>query len=561
MEKLRLFLARQRGKHSCGVAVCFAFGLGLGAAIAGTPGESVVVVYNSRMPESRALADYYAQKRQVPTNQVFGFSLTTSEDISRAEFRDHLQKPLAKALSDRKLWRIEAYKTTGTNGQPEKIHRRPVASKVRYAVLCYGIPLRISPEPDLKEDGTDKMRPELRRNEAAVDSELALLPLLEEKLMLAGPLSNPAYAVTNTLALDPTNGVLMVARLDGPNAEIARGLVDKALHAEAEGLWGRAYFDLRNTTEPAYKVGDDWIRNAAEICRRLGFETVVDQNPGTFPAGFPMSQIALYEGWYDENVSGPFTLPSVEFMPGAFAYHLHSGSAHTVRSATQAWVGPLVAKGATCTMGCVFEPYLAGTPDLGVFTVRFVFSGFTFGESAYAGQPVLSWQTTVVGDPLYKPFGRDLDQLHDTLLQQHSKMLEWYYLRVVDLNLAIGKPVVECAEFLEQLDVAKKSAVLTEKLAEIYSNQGKPSSAIFEYERALKLDPSPQQRIRLMLTVAEKLAEASRDSEAYDTYARLLEEVPGYPDKPLIYQKLAALARKLNKAQEAGKWEGLLKGK
>ena len=82
-----------------------------------------------------------------------------------------------------------------------------------------------------------------------------------------------------------------MTRLDGPTAEIARGLVDKALQGEADGLWGRTYFDLRNTTDPAYKMGDDWIRNASEVCRHLGFDTIVDENPGTFPAGFPMSQI------------------------------------------------------------------------------------------------------------------------------------------------------------------------------------------------------------------------------------------------------------------------------
>ena len=35
-----------------------------------------------------------------------------------------------------------------------------------------------------------------------------------------------------------------------------------------------------------------------------------------------MSHIAIYCGWYDASVSGPFALPKVEFMPGAFAYHL-----------------------------------------------------------------------------------------------------------------------------------------------------------------------------------------------------------------------------------------------
>ena len=195
------------------------------------------------------------------------------------------------------------------------------------------------------------MRPEMRRNEAAVDSELALLPLIEERLPLGGPLRNPVYTATNAAALHPTNGVLLVGRIDGPTPEIARGLIDKALEAEADGLWGRAYFDLRNTSEPGYQIGDNMIRSAAEMCRRLGFETVVDQNPGTFAAGFPMSQIALYIGWYVENVSGPFAQPVVEFMPGAFAYHLHSFSARTLRSATQGWVGPLLAKGATATLG------------------------------------------------------------------------------------------------------------------------------------------------------------------------------------------------------------------
>ena len=62
-----------------------------------------------------------------------------------------------------------------------------------------------------------------------------------------------------------------------------------------------------------------------------------------------------------------FTLPKVEFMPGAFAYHLHSFSATTLRSASQGWCGPLLAKGATCTMGCVYEPYLTSRRTLPPF--------------------------------------------------------------------------------------------------------------------------------------------------------------------------------------------------
>ena len=48
------------------------------------------------------------------------------------------------------------------------------------------------------------VRSEMRRNVAAVDSELALLPALEQKLPLAGPLRNPLYAATNAAWLHPT---------------------------------------------------------------------------------------------------------------------------------------------------------------------------------------------------------------------------------------------------------------------------------------------------------------------------------------------------------------------
>ena len=528
------------------------------ASVAGGAGDEVIVVYNKSLPDSKKVAEYYAAKRQVPSDQIFGFELTSGEDMSRAEFRDSLQQPLAKAIASQKLWQMGSVTVPATNSQPARVERRPVDSKIRYAVLCYGIPLRILPDPNLNEQGSEKLRPEMRRNEAAVDSELALLPLIEQHLPLAGPLRSHVYGVTNTAMLNPTNGILLVARLDGPNAEIARGLVDKALEAERDGLWGRAYFDLRNTTEPGYKMGDDWIRNACEICRRLGFETVVDENPTTFPAGFPLSQIALYMGWYEQNVSGPFTNSTVEFMPGAFAYHLHSFSAVTLRSSDKGWVGPLLAKGATASMGSVNEPYLAGTPDLTVFTSRFIVSGYSFGEAAYACQETLSWQTTVVGDPLYRPFGTNPDELKDSLLKRNSPLLPWYYLRLLNANFAAGKPLAECVAVLEQFDATKESSILTEKLGDLYGAQGKPTSAVHAYQQALRLDPSPQQRLKLLLALGERLVTLDRDTEAYADYQQLLKEFPQYPDRLAIYKKLLPLAKKLDKQADAAQYESAI---
>ena len=45
-----------------------------------------------------------------------------------------------------------------------------------------------------------------------------------------------------------------------------------------------------------------------------------------------MSQIGIYiADAFQQNTSGPFAQQDVEFMPGAFAYHLHSFSAASLR--------------------------------------------------------------------------------------------------------------------------------------------------------------------------------------------------------------------------------------
>ena len=518
----------------------------LAPASARAGGGEVVVVYNSRLPESKAVAEYYARARLVPENQVFGFALTTNEEMSRLEFRDTLQYPLARRLEGDGLWRFASFTNAATNGQPKRVIRRVAASKIRYAVLCYGVPLKIAPDADLLEPASTNLPPQFQRNEAAVDSELAWLPLIEMKPTLAGPLPNWAYGATNTAALNPTNGILLVARLDGPTAIIARGLVDKALQAERDGLWGRAYFDARGLTQSQtnYWLGDEWILGAAQIARALGFETVVDDTPDLFPASFPMSHIALYAGWYSDSACGPFQLPKVEFMPGAFAYHLHSFSATTLRSAGQGWCGPFVARGATCTMGCVYEPYLTLTPNVALFLERFTIGQFTFGEAAWAAQPALSWQTTVVGDPLYRPFGKSPTEFYQELTERHSPLVEWSFLRLVNVDLARGRSAAYLANLIETTGVATNSAVLTEKLADLYAMDGKTNAAVDADESALRLNPSPEQRIRLRLALADKLLSLNFAAAAHRDYQKLLEESPDYPGKAAIEEKINALGQK-----------------
>jgi tetratricopeptide (TPR) repeat protein len=194
-------------------------------------------------------------------------------------------------------------------------------------------------------------------------------------------------------------------------------------------------------------------------------------------------------------------------------------------------------------MGCVYEPFLSGTPNVAFF-LEALASNYTFGEAAWASQPVLSWQTTVIGDPLYRPFNQSLQKLHAELSRTHNPLDEWAYVRLANLALVRGSRMAEVSGLLNNLDATTNSAVLTEKLADLYAAQGKPSSAILTYQSALKLKSSPQQRIRLHLALGEKLQAQDRDAEAIEDYQQLLAESPDYAGKEFIVNTLAALQQK-----------------
>ena len=67
-----------------------------------------------------------------------------------------------------------------------------------------------------------------------------------------------------------------------------------------------------------------------------------------------------------------------------------------------------MARGVTATFGNVFEPYLELTiePQL---LLRALSRGWNLGDAAFFATPALSWQTVVIGDPLYRPFATPLD--------------------------------------------------------------------------------------------------------------------------------------------------------
>ena len=358
---------------------------------------STLVLFNATVKESMDLANFYAEARGIPRDNVIGLRCPNKETISREEYRSTIEAPLRATFDLKKWWNVDR--------TPQGA--MAVQNKIKVIALIYGMPLRIAPvplppvkDPQTGEDKPQKAQPG-KEDAASVDSELMRLGILNQAL--PGPLSNPYFKKDVPVANAGIPALMVTGRIDGPTHHDAKRLITDALIAETTGLWGKVYVDLAKKTEASYKEGEEWIGKAGQRFLLAGFPAVVDVHPTTFPVNYPMNDAAVYFGWYIHTADGPFLSPNFKFRKGAIAAHLHSFSATTVRSTRDYWVGPLVRKGAAAVLGNVYEPYLSLTTHFDIFADRLL-KGYNLAESAAMGTQGISWMTIVVGDPLYRPF-------------------------------------------------------------------------------------------------------------------------------------------------------------
>jgi hypothetical protein len=86
--------------------------------------EDILIVYNKMVAPSRTVAEYYAQQRGVPHENIIGVRVTDSERISSREFATDLVPPIRK-----------------------KVLARRRAGKQSVLLLVYGIPLKTGKYP------------------------------------------------------------------------------------------------------------------------------------------------------------------------------------------------------------------------------------------------------------------------------------------------------------------------------------------------------------------------------------------------------------------------------
>jgi uncharacterized protein (TIGR03790 family) len=411
----------------CNVITCLIlFVLIAGVAAYALEPDEILIIANDEISASVRIAQYYCTKRKVPERNLvylpLGSVLETT--ISREDYNKKLVTPLRDKLTG------EEY-----------------AGKIKCLLTTYGVPIVVEGRGQLegKEDELNRLRELLTQEEkeienldsdeqattkkkladtkiaqlkllieqnlgketsASVDSELSMVLFqnyelyrwqpnrLQSKFSILG-------AEDELLSLDI--GTLMVSRLDGPDEEIAKGLIDKALSAEKSGLKGIAYFDSRGiTNDNQYGQYDKSLRDLAILTRyRRQLPVKEEQTEKLFSSG-SCPETAIYCGWYNLREY----VDAFDFIDGAVGFHISSLEAVGLRdSNAKTWCPAMLVDGITATLGAVAEPYLHSFPKPRDFFTE-LYEGFCLVEAYYHTKSFNSWQLLLIGDPLYKPFIR-----------------------------------------------------------------------------------------------------------------------------------------------------------
>jgi uncharacterized protein (TIGR03790 family) len=352
--------------------------------------ERVLVVYNGGAPESKAVASHYMAARAIPPGNLCKVNVSSADQIKQAEYDESVKRPIQACLD------------------------RAGKDKILYIVFSYKTPWLLEMPPPQETyaldqfiaDAWDEYLPERSANQGEIQPYFG-------RAESEGDIYEPYVPLANYRAQTGAKHIYSVWRLDAASAEIAKGMVDKALYAEAHGLTGNGCFDRR--TDPTTSVPDfgygagDWdIHQAAEIARRAGFAVTEDAHAeefGTAPAPARCDHAALYAGWYTLNHYND----AFSWNPGAIGIHLDSASATNPRGGTN-WAAGAIAHGITVTAGATTEPYLDNLPHPDQM-LWYLFHGANVGDALLRSERMLKWRIINIGDPLYRPFPKSAEMV------------------------------------------------------------------------------------------------------------------------------------------------------
>ena len=204
-------------------------------------------------------------------------------------------------------------------------------------------------------DWIRKQKAELEKETAlsSFDSELALVRVEAYRRIGTYPLSDASLLNSIT-----GSRVYRVTRIDGPNVEVAKSLIDRAIEASQGQLDSEQniYIDQRGLpakADPRDLAIENWLDRVAKSFASVeGVKVTRDEGPELFGSGV-CPETKVYFGWYGlGEYRNSFT-----FASGSTCYHLVPGDALGIHIAEDTgWCKGFLSKGATWVVGSVSRP-------------------------------------------------------------------------------------------------------------------------------------------------------------------------------------------------------------
>lgn len=408
--------------------------------------ENLLLLYNSREPQSQAIRDAYLASR--PGIQTLDLNSTdlVRGSLTRAEYLTLVREPVVRYI----------------NGVADGIDR---SRQIMCLVTTRGLPARI-----ISPGGTgDEFQ--LFSSWASMESELALL---QQDLEALGTPSLPRRH--NGLVLNPywMSAASPIASFDRSSVKTPRAFSAVSLGGSTAHAWtvpaltpGDIYLVCRldSAATPGGASALDNVRALIERSRaplidRCAVQALLDEyaivtngfdlddgavtpiipdradfeNTAAFLASFavpttndhtfnfvtgpelanpsrPLVLLGTYgenhaiNNW-GENPPGVGTyVQTYAFHPAAIFIAYESWGGTSLYTGAEGRGGQqqaldFIAQGGSYTIASVMEPYAFTVPDLQDFVPNFWLHSMTFAEAAASATPAFSWQWTAVGDPL-----------------------------------------------------------------------------------------------------------------------------------------------------------------
>jgi uncharacterized protein (TIGR03790 family) len=398
------------------------------------PNREVLVIYNSSIPESADLADYYmsaATGRGIDVGYKLGLPLADS-----ASFTPDIDRTPAAGVD------FEEDILTPIRGFLDDPANAGVVENARYLLLMKGVPHQIRGVEDFSGTLTNTTC-------SAVDSELCLLHSYGQwpiggyvwnadtyENFVEGDAGsfmwarNASFSPGQFKTRDIDGGThdldYLVGRIDAYTYAEAKQIIDRALAADTgderwvilDSIESRRTLDTM--VDPVWPYTQDAAAlSGLELLEAAGVDVFADVTAATIDAGdaglLPASftnAVIGYAGWgvnhggegWPSGAEYILTDLDWNYLPGAcwVSYESFNGTAFSepVNRRGQGQIADFLRMGGTCAIGNVYEPYTIGVGDERWVLDRYVNHGDRWIEAAYKGLRLLSWQEVVVGDPL-----------------------------------------------------------------------------------------------------------------------------------------------------------------